>query len=175
MAAFAGVAPAGRVIVWVDDSLASLAAPRRAVAEARQADMLLYPVRVARTRLAYQGNMPPPRPAPVTGLGERSVRTAFDRAMGGLPTGVEIRVATVRRTPGRLLVELADREDDLLVVGDDCTAGHGGPLSCPRSPVTAHAGRSARWYSPHRRGWPAHCLAGLGGGIDYDSAASWLD
>jgi len=45
------------------------------------------------------------------------MRDAFDDAFGGMPGGVAVRRMVVRGPPGRTLVELADRPDDLLVVG----------------------------------------------------------
>jgi nucleotide-binding universal stress UspA family protein len=45
------------------------------------------------------------------------LRDAFDQAFGGMPAGVAVRPMVVRAPPGPALVELADRRDDLLVVG----------------------------------------------------------
>ena len=47
----------------------------------------------------------------------KRLRDAFDQAFGGLPGGVAVRPLVVRAPPGPALVELADRRDDLLVVG----------------------------------------------------------
>src|SRR5258708_26348568 len=45
------------------------------------------------------------------------MRAAFDEAFGGMPAGLTVRTMVVRASPGPLLVELADRPDDLLVLG----------------------------------------------------------
>jgi len=48
---------------------------------------------------------------------QERMREAFDAALGSVPRGVAVRMMVVRASPGRLLVELADQPDDLLVVG----------------------------------------------------------
>jgi nucleotide-binding universal stress UspA family protein len=45
------------------------------------------------------------------------LRDAFDEAFGVMPSDVAVRQLVVRAAPGPALVELADRRDDLLVVG----------------------------------------------------------
>ena len=44
------------------------------------------------------------------------LRDAFDEAFGGVPDGVAVQSMVVRAPPGPALVELADQDDDLLVV-----------------------------------------------------------
>jgi hypothetical protein len=76
------------------------------------------------------------------------LRDAFDQAFGGQPGGVAVRPLVVRAPPGPALVELADRPDDLLVVG----YGDGAvwaARSMARSPATAWPTRAARC-------WPCH-------------------
>jgi hypothetical protein len=50
----------------------------------------------------------------------RRLLTALDTAFGDAGPGVAYRGLVVRGTPGRALVETADRIDDLLVVGPGC-------------------------------------------------------
>src|SRR5258708_11404209 len=57
---------------------------------------------------------------------QERMRGAFDAVFGGVPCGVAVRMMVVRGPPGRLLVELADQPDDLLVVGCGGRSG----LSC---------------------------------------------
>jgi hypothetical protein len=45
------------------------------------------------------------------------LRNSFDEAFGGFPGGVVVRPVVVRAAAGHGLVGLADRSDDLLVVG----------------------------------------------------------
>jgi nucleotide-binding universal stress UspA family protein len=107
-----------RVIVGVDESLAGLAALRCAVAEARRRQATLIAVRVwslpvdwPPSPLGYQGHDDPARQA------EDVVGRAFASALVAAPQDLDIRIATMRGLPGPELVRLADREDDLLVVG----------------------------------------------------------
>jgi nucleotide-binding universal stress UspA family protein len=109
-----------RVVVGVSGSLRSLGALRTAVAEARAACAAVLAVLAwapAGGELAYAR-----APCPVLlRLWEQAavqrMRDAFDEAFGGLPDGVAVRRTVVRGSPGPTLVELADRRDDLLVVG----------------------------------------------------------
>src|SRR5258708_24155269 len=57
---------------------------------------------------------------------QERMRGAVDAVFGGVPCGVAVRMMVVRGPPGRLLVELADQPDDLLVVGCGGRSG----LSC---------------------------------------------
>jgi nucleotide-binding universal stress UspA family protein len=50
----------------------------------------------------------------------RRLLAALDTAFGDAGPGVPYRGLVVRGTPGRALVETADRADDLLVVGPGC-------------------------------------------------------
>jgi nucleotide-binding universal stress UspA family protein len=112
-----------RVIAGVSGSLRSLGALRAGVAEARTAGAALLAVLAwapAGGEIAYKR-----APCPLLlKLWEQEacdrLRHAFDEAFGGIPDGVAVRPMVVRGPPGPVLVELADRRDDLLVVG------HGG-------------------------------------------------
>jgi nucleotide-binding universal stress UspA family protein len=109
-----------RVIAGVSGSLRSLGALRAAAAEARAAGAPLLAVLAwapAGGELAYRRG-----PCPLLlRLWEQEacerLRDAFDDAFGGMPSGVAVHQLMVRAPPGPALVELADRRDDLLVVG----------------------------------------------------------
>ncbi|MGI9007794.1 MAG: universal stress protein [Streptosporangiaceae bacterium] len=109
-----------RVIAGVSGSLRSLGALRAGVAEARSAGVPLLAV-LAWTPVggeyAYRR-----APCPVLlqvwehAAAER-LHDAFDEAFGGLPAGVIVHQVVLRGKPGPVLVRLADRPGDLLVVG----------------------------------------------------------
>ena len=109
-----------RVIAGVSGSLRSLGALRAGLDEARQIGAPLIAVLAwvpAGGELAYRR-----APCPVLlKLWEQAARErlteAFDAAFGGVPADVTVRGMVVRGRAGPLLVELADRPDDLLVVG----------------------------------------------------------
>jgi nucleotide-binding universal stress UspA family protein len=109
-----------QIIAGVSGSLRSLGALRAAADEARSARAELLAVLAwapAGGEIAY---MRAPCPL-LLRLWEQEacerLRDAFDQAFGGLPGGVAVRQLVVRAAPGPALVELADRRDDLLVVG----------------------------------------------------------
>lgn len=121
----------GRVFVGVDGSPGSLHALRRAVAFARAFETPLQPV------LAWQppGGEAQARVRPVPELerlwsrnAEDRLNAAFEQGLGALPLDLDCEPHIVRGPTGRVLVALADRPDDLLVVG----AGRHGTL--PRRP-----------------------------------------
>lgn len=109
----------GRVIVGVHGSPGSLQALRFAVEAARRFDVMLHPV------IAWQapGGDSAHRRYPAYLVdeweldAERRLVTAFDEGLGGVPTDLRIHPLIVRGRAGPTLVEAADREDDLLVVG----------------------------------------------------------
>src|SRR5258706_6863800 len=109
-----------RVIAGVSGSLRSLGALRAGEAEARSRGAALLAVLAwapAGGEVAY---MRAPCPL-LLRLWEQAARErlqeSFDAVYGGMPTDVTVRTMVVRARPGPLLVELADRPDDLLVVG----------------------------------------------------------
>lgn len=127
-----------RVFVALDGSLASLAALRRAVGEARLRDAHLVAVRV----LSGSGNL-----RDLDGCDEAlqrardTVWTAFEEALGQVPEDLDISAMALRGGAGPTLVDLADRADDLIVLG----VGDPRPLRRWRARVTArhcvaHAG-----------------------------------
>ena len=109
----------GRVIVGVHGSPGSLEALRFAVETARRFDTVLYPV------IAWQapGGDSAHRRYPEYLVdewelaAERRLVTAFDEGLGGVPMDLRIHPFIVRGRVGPKLVEVADRDDDLLVVG----------------------------------------------------------
>ncbi|MGW2248772.1 universal stress protein [Kitasatospora sp. NPDC001660] len=109
-----------RVIVGVSGSLHSLTALHRAVDEARARQAVLVPV-LAWTPVGGERNYraqpcPPLLRTWEEAAGERLER-ALDEAFGGLPVGVRVEPLVVRGETGPVLTRLADRADDLLVVG----------------------------------------------------------
>ena len=109
-----------RVIAGVSGSLRSLGALRAGEAEARSRGAALLAVLAwapAGGEVAY---MRAPCPL-LLRLWEQAARErmqeSFDAVFGGIPPDVTVRTMVVRARPGPLLVELADRPDDLLVVG----------------------------------------------------------
>jgi nucleotide-binding universal stress UspA family protein len=106
-----------RVVLGVADSPAGWAAMRAAVSAARHRNAVVYAVRV----------LPPASgggPPLVAGLraalieaADALVRDVVERALGGPPADVDIEVVTVDGPVGHALVNLADRDTDLLVLG----------------------------------------------------------
>jgi nucleotide-binding universal stress UspA family protein len=107
-----------RVIVGVDSSLAGLRALRVAVAEARRRRAVLHAVRVWNFDPAWRGS---PRGwyAQIEQEAADLLRRAFAEAMGGVPGDLEVITATPIGRPGRVLIDYAHGDDDLLVLGCD--------------------------------------------------------
>ncbi|MFF3504688.1 universal stress protein [Streptomyces sp. NPDC003247] len=120
--------PVTRVVVGVSGSSGSLTALRRAAAEARHRRAELWPV------LAWQppgGHLAAHRlpEASVAGedherLARRTLLSALRDVFGDSGADLPVRARVARDAPGRALVGIAGRADDLLVVG----AGRRGPL-----------------------------------------------
>jgi nucleotide-binding universal stress UspA family protein len=111
---------ASRVVVGVHGSLTSLAALRSALEIARDRDAVLVPVL---TWTPVGGEMAYRR-APCGQLlhvwrtkAQERLDTAFDEALGGYPSDVEVFRQVARATAGPALVELAEEPGDVLVVG----------------------------------------------------------
>jgi nucleotide-binding universal stress UspA family protein len=109
-----------RILVGVHGSLGSLQALRYAAAEARDRDVPLIPV-IAWTP---PGGDLAERRHPSTYLRKiwrdaawQRLWNAFDAGLGGLPADLEVLPEVVRGEPGPVLVDLAGRPDDLLVIG----------------------------------------------------------
>ncbi|MYW66718.1 universal stress protein [Streptomyces sp. SID8379] len=125
---------AGRVVAGVSGSPASLAALRSAVDQARRSGRPLVAV------VAWE---PPEGEKLYSRRPDRewalhwetearvTLARAFEDAVGGVPSDIEVALRVVRGRPGPVLVELAAAPGDLLVIG-----GH-------RGPVHRHARRHA--------------------------------
>jgi len=112
------ISQAPRIVVGVDESPAGLRALRVAVAEARRRHVTLLAVRTWSNPLPWpQGPVEPGLLDEMARQAEAEVRLAFAMAMVGSPQDIDIRVHAVEGAPGPELVRLADRNDDLLVVG----------------------------------------------------------
>ncbi|MFG2346798.1 universal stress protein [Streptomyces phaeochromogenes] len=116
-----------RIVVGVSGSLGSLAALHRAADEARRTDAELLAV------LAWEppgGELAHGRSrftVPVTDLRQAAgtrLLAALDTAFGDTGPGARFQGLIAQGSPGRALVESADRSDDLLVIG----AGYRGRL-----------------------------------------------
>jgi nucleotide-binding universal stress UspA family protein len=112
--------PVGRVVVGVHGSLSSLEALRAAVDEARREHVELLAV-LAWTpvggEVGYRRAPCPDLFARWEQLARVQLRTCFEDAFGQYPNGVQVRPLIIRADPGHGLVSVADRPDDLLVVG----------------------------------------------------------
>lgn len=107
---------ASRVVVGVDGTLAGLRALRVAVAEARRRGAVLHAVRVWNFEPAWRGS-PDGWYRQVEREAADAIHRAFAEAMGGLPGDLQVITATPMGYPGRMLVDYAHRDDDLLVLG----------------------------------------------------------
>jgi nucleotide-binding universal stress UspA family protein len=114
----------GRVIVGVDGSLGSLGAIRQAVRHARQRNAELCAVSIVPQEHPWIGLTPPAWIGSMPfGDGGRAgsreqIETAFQDALGGLPSDLQIRCVVITGAAiGPALVDFASRDDDLLVVG----------------------------------------------------------
>lgn len=115
----------GRVIVGVDGSPGSLHALRRAIEFSRAWRAPLFPV------LAWQppGGEAPARLRQVPELerewwssAERRLNAAFEEGVGAIPIDIDCEPQVVRGPAGPALVTVADRPEDMIVVG---TGRHG--------------------------------------------------
>ena len=109
-----------RVVVGVSGSPSSLAALRTAVDEARRGSAELLAALAWTPVGGETGYRRAPCPD-LLKLWERQacarLRNSFDEAFGGFPAGLVVRPMVIRAEAGRALVDIADRPDDLLVVG----------------------------------------------------------
>jgi nucleotide-binding universal stress UspA family protein len=111
---------AGRVIAGVNGSASGLHALRRAAAEAR----MRHAVLVAVHAWVPAGGDLAERRCPVPELRElwrsaarQRLWDAFDAGLGGLPPDLCVEPVVARGEAQHVLVDVADREDDLLVIG----------------------------------------------------------
>ena len=109
-----------RVIAGVSGSVRSLAALRVGAAEARTTGAELLPALAwspVGGEIAYARSPCPLMLRVWEQAACERLRTALDQAFGGMPDGLVVHPVTVRGPPGPALVCIADRADDLLVVG----------------------------------------------------------
>jgi hypothetical protein len=116
----------GRVVVGVSNTLAGYEALRFAVEAARELRVPLIAVRAVRTTPAAD-TWPELRQALHDAAGAE-VAQAFDEALGGAPCDVGITVVTESGLPHGVLPSVANRHDDLLVVGAS-TRNHAWPAT----------------------------------------------
>ncbi|TWF97160.1 universal stress protein family protein [Kitasatospora viridis] len=81
-----------------------------------------------------RGRIPPSLVELWENLASARLETALDTAFGGRPAGVRTDLVTIESLPGRGLCAVADRNDDLLVIG----AGGRGPWKRLRGRVRRH-------------------------------------
>ncbi|WP_046731393.1 universal stress protein [Streptomyces humi] len=110
-----------RVVVGVSGSMGSLAALGRAADEARRRGAELWPVLAWEPPGGELAARRSPAAAVMVGEWERLARERLLKALGDVfgstAPAVPGQALVVRGAPGRSLVRIADREDDLLVVG----------------------------------------------------------
>jgi hypothetical protein len=132
-----------RVVVGVSGSLSSLAALRYGVQQARHHGGELHAV-LAWTPPGGESGARGRTPAPLLRAwrdhAETRLRTAFEEAMGGPPLDLPVRALVVRGRPGPVLVAVADRGRDLLVLG----ATQVGPLRRLAGTVNGYCAARAR-------------------------------
>ncbi|CAM5714887.1 hypothetical protein SGLAM104S_00482 [Streptomyces glaucescens] len=167
-----------RVVVGVSGSLGSLTALARAAAEARRRGAELWPV------LAWEppgGELSARRTTAAAVLAEdwerlagERLRTALSDVLGSPDLQLPGQALLAREAPGPALVRIADREDDVLVVGAGGRAGCGARCGHP-SAATASPGPAAP-SSPYRplrssRRW-RRCAAATPGGCGWTPGVS---
>lgn len=104
----------GRVIVGISNSLAGYEALRFAVAEARRRGATLIALRAF--RYSYYGGARQFDHI-FHEAAQAAVTTALAEALGGAPLDVAVRVLVREGIPGRVLAAIADRADDVIVIG----------------------------------------------------------
>ncbi|MDX2707761.1 universal stress protein [Streptomyces sp. NPDC001902] len=125
-----------RVVVGVSGSLGSLTALHRAAAEARRTGAVLVTVLAWEPpggEFAYRRSPCPPLLREWQDRARQQLVGAVESAFGGLPADLPMRALLVRGPAGWALTHVADRPDDLLVVG----AGRRGRLRRLLSPSVA--------------------------------------
>ncbi len=143
----------GRVVVGVHGTPGSLQALRFAVGHARALGATLVPV------IAWQPpggdsagrRYPPFLTDEWADAAERRLLSAFDEGLGGLPEDLPTQPMIVRGPAGRVLVAVADREGDLLIVG--CSRRnwlHRACYGCPPSYCLEHAACSVVVVPPSK-------------------------
>ncbi|SEM23738.1 universal stress protein [Streptacidiphilus jiangxiensis] len=131
-----------RVVVGVSGTPSSLQALRVGLDEARRGRVPLLAV-LAWVPLggeaAYRHAPCPPLLAQWEQAAAWRLRNAFDEALGGVPDDLAVELLLIRGPAGAALVDAADQEDDLLVVGS-------GPRELP---ARLFHGATARYCVSH--------------------------
>jgi hypothetical protein len=122
-------AAAGRVVVGVADTLAGYQALRYAVEQARQRQQPLIAVRA----------LPP----------------GWSEALRSVPSDVSVAVAAEVGSPADVLAAVANRADDLMVIGGSSSRDRAGPGRWWLA--DARGWRAARSRSCRSPPWPARC------------------
>ena len=120
-----------RIIVGVHGSLGSLQALRYAADEARQRNVPLLPVTAwvpPGGDLAERRHSSPYLRKIWREAATERLWAAFADGLGGVPADLEVKAQVVRGEPGPALVDVADRPDDLLIIGTGRRAGLGRTL-----------------------------------------------
>ncbi|MFD4601166.1 universal stress protein [Streptomyces sp. NPDC058464] len=161
----------GRVVVGVSGSLGSVTALCRAAAEARRREAELWPVLAweppGGELAARRSPVPPPLVTEWQQTARERLLDVLDQVFGDARPDLVLHGTVVRATPGLALVETADREDDILVVGAGrrgwhrpfsgrvtrycLTHAHCPVLAIPPSPLEdtlASAHRRNSWHLP---------------------------
>jgi nucleotide-binding universal stress UspA family protein len=110
----------GRVIVGISGSLANLSALHAGVAQARAARAELVLVHAwlpAGGEIAYRRGPCPPLLELARKEAQATLTSAVMDALGGAPPDLDVRFLIVRGETAKVLVAMADRVEDLLVVG----------------------------------------------------------
>lgn len=148
-----GFSASGRVVVGVHGSPGSLQALRFAVEAARRFDAVLHAV------IAWEPpggdsafrRFPPFLVDEWAQGAEHRLLTAFDEGLGGPPADVSVLPLVVRGKAGPVLVTIADRQEDLLVVGRSHRAWwHRTLYGSPTTHCFAHARCSVICVPPSR-------------------------
>ena len=117
-----------RIIVGVHGSLGSLQALRYAADEARERSVPLVAVTAwvpPGGDLAERRNSSPYLRKIWREAAWERLRAAFDAGLGGVPADLHVESQAVRGETGPVLVEIADKPGDLLIIGTGRRAGMG--------------------------------------------------
>jgi nucleotide-binding universal stress UspA family protein len=108
-----------RIVVGVSQSLAGLQALRRAVALARRSSADLHAVRVWAFSPPWRDAATARWRAEYAADAQRQIEAAFAAALGGTPSDLTVHAVVLEGFAGHRLVDYADNDTDLLVVGAD--------------------------------------------------------
>ncbi|MDH6218228.1 universal stress protein [Streptomyces pseudovenezuelae] len=133
-----GLPGAVRVVAGVSGSPGSLTALRRAAREAARRGGELWPVIAWELPggefHAARSSVPPPLRERCEQLAREELLDVLDTMFGAAGPGVPLHALIARGRPGQALVQIADRDTDVLVLG----AGHRGRLHRLLSPSVSH-------------------------------------